>query len=400
MSDLRETIKSDLAAIAAKPLRGAAIGLLSSLGYKSDRTLNLGNSSPATFLDFIRKQPVDLVFNEAKALFSEWKSADLLFQLSDEELSNYASLFKETDVAPGLLRSYLFFAIELTGADYPRGKLTGIARQLNRIFPMPVMVLIKHVTNKKPVLSIAVINRRQNKRDAVKDVLGKVTIIRDIALAEPHRGHLDILASFAVLNLVHPQRLPVTHKWIEWGTTRAPALFSRPTFKALHETGEKILVQRSPGPDPKCCYDDMQLHFTESSVGFVPWRALEGVRNNSLKKTARYRGEKPSRPDLPKREELEATSRNFAVKYLLGVMNSGTARDFLRANRRSNIHLYPDDWKKLPIPNVPPAQQQPIVDLVERILIAKRASITADVTALEAELDAKVATLYGTEPTS
>ncbi|WP_367358897.1 hypothetical protein [Syntrophus sp. (in: bacteria)] len=40
---------------------------------------------------------------------------------------------------------------------------------------------------------------------------------------------------------------------------------------------------------------------------------------------------------------LEATSRRFHVKFLLAVMNSSVARDFLRANRRSNIHLYPDD---------------------------------------------------------
>ena len=74
-------------------------------------------------------------------------------------------LFQDTDVKPGLLRSYLFFAIELTGEGYARGMLTGIARQINRVFPMPVMVLIKHVADKKPVLSFAVINRRQNKRD-------------------------------------------------------------------------------------------------------------------------------------------------------------------------------------------------------------------------------------------
>src|SRR4029079_9130344 len=54
-------------------------------------------------------------------------------------------------------------------------------------------------------------NRRQNKRDAAKDVLGKVTIICDISIAEPHRGHLDILDYFAVPNLVHPQRLPINN---------------------------------------------------------------------------------------------------------------------------------------------------------------------------------------------
>ena len=32
-------------------------------------------------------------------------------------------------------------------------------------------------------------------------------------------------------------------------------------------------------------------------------------------------------------------------------MNSSAARDFLLANRRRNLHLYPDDWAKLPIPD-------------------------------------------------
>lgn len=65
------------------------------------------------------------------------------------------------------------------------------------------------------------------------------------------------------------------------------------------------------------------------------------------------------------------------------------------ANRRSNIHLYPDDWKNLPIPDVSPQQQQPIVALVEQILTAKRANSKADISAPEAELDHAVARLYG-----
>jgi len=117
-----------------------------------------------------------------------------------------------------------------------------------------------------------------------------------------------------------------------------------------------------------------------------------------VKKAARYRGEKPPRPDLPRREELEETSRRFAVKYLFGVMNSSVAREFLRANRRSNIHLYPDDWKKLPIPDVPSEQQQPIVALVDQILTARRTNPAADLTAFEADLNARVAALYGLTP--
>ena len=79
-------------------------------------------------------------------------------------------------------------------------------------------------------------------------------------------------------------------------------------------------------------------------------------------------------------------------------MNSASARDFLRSNRRSNIHLYPDDWKKLPIPDVFAAKQKPIIALVEQILTLKRANPAADIRALETQLDAAVAVLYSLTP--
>ena len=84
-------------------------------------------------------QEHDTKFDPTKALFADWTSADILFQLTDEELSAASGLFKDTTVKPSLLQSYLFFAIELKGKDDPRGA---------------------------PVLSIAVINRRRNKLHA------------------------------------------------------------------------------------------------------------------------------------------------------------------------------------------------------------------------------------------
>lgn len=211
----------------------------------------------------------------------------------------------------------------------------------------------------------------------------------------------DRLHSKAFVEGKHLERwLPADRKWLEWGTARAPGLFSRPTFPQIYTVPEKVIsVDMSAGVERlRVAYDDGQLFHNHSAWSFVPWHALHGVRNNSLKKAARYLGEKPPRPDLPKREELEATSRRFAVKYLLGVMNSSSARDFLRANRRSNIHLYPDDWKNLPIPDVPPAQQQPIVALVDQILTAKRKNPAADTTILEREIDQQVHALYVATP--
>lgn len=208
-------MKSTLSNFQTLPLKDAARHLLAKLGYKSDKFIAGAGSSPQSFLDLFGS---DHPFDQAKALFHEWKTADLLFQLTDEELSQQSNLFKNDSVQAGLLKSYVFIAIELKGSDYARGKFSSIARQINRLFPMPVMVFFRHQGR----LTIAVINRRRNKLDESKDVLGKVTLVSGIDFAQPHRGHLDILDSLAMHNLVHPQKKPIND------------------FDTLHATWEQI----------------------------------------------------------------------------------------------------------------------------------------------------------------
>ncbi len=174
-------------------LRSAALEFFVALGYKSERTINVG-----TVKDFCEHFDPEGKLNHPRAEKKQWQAIELLFQLTDEELSRNATLFKDTAVRASLLQSYVFFAVELQPGDYARGKLAAITRQINRIFPMPVMVLFKVGGN----LSIAVINRRQNKRDESKDVLGKVTLIQNISTVKPHPGHLDILASFSTTELL------------------------------------------------------------------------------------------------------------------------------------------------------------------------------------------------------
>jgi type I restriction-modification system DNA methylase subunit len=213
-TDLQTSIQSALQAIPATDFRDGHLALLKTLGYESSKTIPIAGAKPLAFLEIVEANASENTFDKDKALFEDWNKADLLFQLTDEELGDERSLFEETEVKPSLLQSYLFFAIELNGksavnGSYARGKLTAIARQINRVFPMPVMLLVKHPEQGRDVLSIAVINRRANKREQHKDVLGKVTIIRDISLSDPHRGHLDILESFALPKLKHPERLPI-----------------------------------------------------------------------------------------------------------------------------------------------------------------------------------------------
>ncbi len=196
-------MKTALAQFQTLPLKDAARQFLARLGYQSDKFIVGAGSKPRDFLDdFATGQ----AFDPAKALVAEWQTADLLFQLTDQELSRESSLFTDASVQAGLLKSYVFIAIELKNGDYARGTFSAIARQINRLFPMPVMVLFKHQGR----LTIAVINRRVNKLDESRDVLGKVTLISGIDLARPHRGHLDILESLALPRLVHPQKKPIT----------------------------------------------------------------------------------------------------------------------------------------------------------------------------------------------
>ena len=191
--------------------------------------------------------------------------------------------------------------------------------------------------------------------------------------------------------------LPTSIRWLEWGTVRAPDLFRRPTFPELYTVEEKLIsVDMAAGQQDRArvVFDNGMLHHNHSAWSFVPWHRLARVQNRSIAKQARYPGEK-GRTKFQHREKLEKNSQRFHLKYVLGVMNSRSALEFLTAHRRSNIHLYPDDWKKLPIPDVPKDEQQVVVRLVDQILVALGKDPNAKVADTERQIDAAVRRHYG-----
>ena len=62
---------------------------------------------------------------------------------------------------------------------------------------MPTVVLFKTANAR---LSLSFVHRREHKRDPNRDVLGHVSLIREIDAAEPHRAHLDILQDLSLDN--------------------------------------------------------------------------------------------------------------------------------------------------------------------------------------------------------
>jgi len=88
--------------------------------------------------------------------------------------------------------------------------------------------------------------------------------------------------------------------------------------------------------------------------------------------------------------------------FLLGVLNSLLVRFYwlnkFRDDRRTFPKIKGEYLKLIPIPVIGAKQQQPIIALVDEILLAKRADPAADTSALEREIDQHVYRLYGLTP--
>lgn len=113
-------------------------------------------------------------------------------------MSGQGTLFQNRTVDNTNIQSYLFFAVDLAGSHYTRTRLARATRSINKLFPMPAMVIFRHGAS----LTIAIIARRMHRRDASRDVLEKVTLIKDIRCADPHRAHVEILADLTLPHLV------------------------------------------------------------------------------------------------------------------------------------------------------------------------------------------------------
>lgn len=200
MSDeaLRKDIQNALHRFAEPRMAQPARALLAALGYQSTKFLRGDPHTVTAFVQNFQLQRLDA----QRAMLANWRSAEVVFQLTGQDLlsSGQLSLFSADQVDNTIIESYLFVAVDLTPREngYTRSELAGITREINRGMTMPVLMIFRH----DATLTIAVIDRRLHKRDESRDVLEKVTLIKDIRFANPHRAHLEILADLALPHLV------------------------------------------------------------------------------------------------------------------------------------------------------------------------------------------------------
>ena len=164
--------------------RDRTVCVLQALGYRSERTLDVGDVGE--FVELLGDESP--LTERQRRLFDPWRSAAIVFQITGDDIGDVPDMFQDFDA--GRVKSFLFVAADLEGRTYSRSELADMARTVNRGFPMPVIVLFRHGST----LTLASVHRRAHKRDDLRDVLERVTLVKDIRPAQPHRAHLEILA--------------------------------------------------------------------------------------------------------------------------------------------------------------------------------------------------------------
>jgi hypothetical protein len=130
------------------------------------------------------------------------------------------------------------------------------------------------------------------------------------------------------------------HAWLEWGTERCPNRLVRPTFPEMYEP-QKILLGRQT---KVAALDNDHSIVDNTIIVCMPFRSLHGVNNKNIQKY--FANIKMSRA------KLEETSKDYKLSFLLGVINSKFIRFYIKGLIQNGIDMFPDDWKKIPIPQI------------------------------------------------
>ncbi len=236
---MRESLIEGLSGFAGGSTpRDRAGALLHALGYRSDRTANVGGVDAFVAL-LEQEKPLT---ERQRGLFKSWRAADIVFQITGEEIGGRPGLFQDFD--RGRAKSFLFVAADLEDRPHSRTELAETARAVNRGFPMPVILLFQ----RGATLTLAVVHRRAHKRDDIRDVLERVTLIKDIRVSNPHRAHLDLLADLALPRLIEAHGVhDLDDLHAAWERTLDIELLNRRFYLELFEWFERaVAVCRFP----------------------------------------------------------------------------------------------------------------------------------------------------------
>ena len=205
--DIRNDVEDAIRAMRDAPLANGARALLAALRYESIRIPNPSDYSPQ---DFAAAFPADNPDTQSEREFMDAaQSVSILFQVTDSEIEKQTQrdmfdtrrFLWNPEGNKSLAQSFIFAAVALkprpNALPYSRGHYGRFAREINKRIAAPVVALFR--TEGADEISVAFVPRRQSKTDPSRDVVERrVSVIRGVSLAEPHRAHTDILAELAL----------------------------------------------------------------------------------------------------------------------------------------------------------------------------------------------------------
>ncbi len=189
----KETVKSVLMAMPTGDFLEKSKDLLATLGYHSERTLELSGTVDDFIQEFEALNPHTKTEREFR---KNAESVELVFQFTKDEIADdlQQTLFKSASFDRANTDSFIFCAVELKDNNYSRTKYAEFTREINKRLNTPTVGLFR-VANR---LTVGFTDRRPHKTDEERDVLGQVTLIKDIRLNNPHRAHLDLLSDLSL----------------------------------------------------------------------------------------------------------------------------------------------------------------------------------------------------------
>ena len=189
----KEKIKNALVEIQIGDFLEKSKDLLATIGYRSERTLQLSGTVHDFFQEFPPRNPNTKTEQEFR---KHAESVKLVFQFTSDEITDdiQQRLFESDGFDKGNIKSFLFCAVELKDNAYSRTKYAELTREINKRLFAPTVILFRAGNR----LTVAFADRRPDKTDGDRDVLGQVTLIKDIRLNNPHRAHLDILSELSL----------------------------------------------------------------------------------------------------------------------------------------------------------------------------------------------------------
>ena len=194
----KEATKSALAAIPTGDFLEKSTEFLDTIGYRSELTLELSGTVHDFFEEF---PPLNLNTKTEQEFRKHAESAQIIFQFTKDEIEEgpqQITMLESSAFDKGNIKSFLFCAVELKDNNYSRTKYAEFTREINKRLLVPTVILFR--AGKR--LTVAFADRRPDKTDEDRDVLGQVTLIKDIRLNNPHRAHLDILSELSLAECV------------------------------------------------------------------------------------------------------------------------------------------------------------------------------------------------------